>query len=92
MAARHAPDTRLAASHRRYNDRTAGQEVDVARELAGFMADNQPIAVGRIEDVDLSGFNDEQIDIGLTGAKDDFTVGVVVRRRQRLKQRDLCRR
>ena len=84
MAARHAPNTRLAPSHRGHNHRTTGQKVDVAGKLARFMGDNHPIAVGRIEDVDLSGFDDEQIDIGLTGAKDGFTIGVVVGRRQQV--------
>ena len=58
MAAWHAPDTRIAPSHRGHNHRTTGQEVDVAGELARVMGDNHPIAIGRIEDIDLSGFND----------------------------------
>ena len=73
---------RATAGH---NHRTAGQEVDVAGELARLMGDNHPIAVGRIEDVDLSGFDDEQIDVGLTGAKDRFAIRVVVGRRQRFE-------
>ena len=89
MTARHSPNTRLAPCHRGHNHRTTGQQVDVAGELARIMADNQPIAVGRIEDVDLSGFNDVQIDIGLAGAKDGFAIGVVVSRRQGLEDRDL---
>ncbi len=80
MAAGHAPNTRLAPSHPGHNHRTTGQQVDVAGELARFMGDKHPIAVGWIEDVDQSGFNDEEVDIGLTGAKNGFTINVVVGR------------
>src|SRR4029077_17798742 len=84
-----APNTRLAPSHPGDNYRPAGQEIDVAGELTRFMSGNHAIVVRRIEDVDLSGFNDEEIDIGLTGAKDGFTIVVVAGRRQRFEDGEL---
>lgn len=92
MAAWHAPDTRLAPSHPRHNHRTTGQEVDVARKLAWVMRDNHPVPIGRIENVDLPGFYDEKVDFGLTRTKDNFTIRVIVSRRQRLENCNLCRR
>src|SRR5207302_916439 len=54
LAARHAPNTRLAPRHPSDDHWPTSQEVDVAGELARFMGDNHPIAIGWIEDVDLS--------------------------------------
>jgi hypothetical protein len=74
--------------HRGYDYRTTSQEIDVAGELSRIVTDNQPIAIGRIVNVDSSGFNDAQIDIGLAGSEDGFTIGVFMRGRQGLEDSD----
>ena len=77
LAARNAQQTRLAPRHAGHNHRTAGEKVDVSGELPGLMSDDHPVAVRRILDFDLAGFNNIQIDIRLTGSKDGLAIGVL---------------
>ena len=47
----------MTPPHGGYDDGTSGEEIDVSGELPGIVNDDHPLAVGRIADLDLAGFN-----------------------------------
>ena len=53
------------------------------------MSDDQAVAVRRIVDLDLTGFNNVQIDVGLARPKNGFTVRVLASRCQRFDEGEL---
>ena len=53
----------------------------------GRVRDDQAVVVGGVEDVDLARLHDEQIDVCLPRAEDDFAVGERLRRREMIEQR-----
>ena len=71
----------LPVATRSHNHRTTGEKVDVSGELPRLMNDDDPLAVPRIADFDLTAFHDVQIDIRLTGPKDRLAVRVLAARR-----------
>ncbi len=89
MAAGNAPDARLSPSHSGDKHRSAGHQVDVPGELSRVVAHNQSIAVVRIENVEVTRFDNEQINVRLARSKYDLAVGVGARRRQGLEDRNL---
>jgi len=54
------------------------------------MNHDNPVAIPRMLDLDLAGFNNVQIDVCLTGTKDGLTIGVVASGTQRLNHREFC--
>ena len=88
MAAGNAKDARWSARDGRHDHRPSGEKIDVSGELARLVRRHEPIAVGRIQDVDQAGFDDAQIQIHLPGAKDGFAVGIVANGCQRREHRD----
>ena len=73
----------------RHDHRPAGQYVDVPGEVARFVDHDHTVAVGRVANLHPAGFDDVQIDVRLTGPKNDVAVGVVARLGQGFDERQL---
>ncbi|HEX3656979.1 MAG TPA: hypothetical protein VHV55_14275 [Pirellulales bacterium] len=70
--------------------RPTGQQIDIAGKLPRFMGDNHTVVSRWIANFDLPGFNDVQIDFGLTGRKNGFAIRKVARRCQGFDEREFC--
>ena len=88
LAGGNAEHPRGAPRQGSHDDRTTGEKVDVAGELARLMNHDYPPAVRRVLDLDLTAFNNHQIDIRLAGPKDGLAIGVIACYRQRLDERN----
>ena len=88
MAVVNLPNACRPPCHGGHNHGPTRQQINVAGELARSMADDHSIAIGRNADFDFSRFNDTQIHVGLTGAKDGFTISVIVHLRHGFEMRD----
>src|SRR5204862_482144 len=52
----------------------------VAGELARAVRDDEAVVVGRVEDIDRAGFDDEQVKLRVADAEDDLAVAIRARR------------
>src|SRR5262249_27039392 len=73
----------------RHDPRPAGQYVGVAGEVARFVYRDQTVAVCWVANLHPAGFDNVQIDVRLTGPKNDVAVGVVARLCQGFDERQL---
>src|SRR5437870_13916871 len=90
MSAWNTQQTCFAPSHRRHNHRTTGEKVDVSGELPCLMNDNDPVAVRWMLDFDLTGLNNVEVDICLTGPKDNLAINVAASSCHGLNHRNFC--
>ncbi len=92
LAARNAEQARLAARDAGDNHGPAGKQIDVAGEVPRLVNCDDLMAVRRILNFDLAGFDDEQANIRVAGAKHNVAVGVFARSCQGSDQVDFRRR
>ncbi len=74
--------------HCAHQNRTTGEEVDIAAKLTRFVDDDHSIVVHRVVNLDLARFHDDQVDVGLTSPKYGLAVRVIAGGCQRLDERD----
>jgi len=89
LAVRDTEQSRRPLRDGRDDHRPAGQDVDVPGEVARFVDRDQTVGVGRVADLQPAGFDHEQVDVRLTGPKNDIAVGVVARLGQGFDERQL---
>ncbi len=73
----------------RHDHRPAGQYVDVPGEVARFVDRDHTAAVRRVANLHPAGLDDVQVDVRLTGPKNDVAVGVVASLGQGFDERQL---